>query len=103
MNHRDAFLRDIIEHPEDDAPRLIFADWLEDNGDPDRAEFIRVQCELDPLSRGQARWEELTARSMDLWSANHVRWVHELPVLPGVKWGPHERGFAATILFAHGK
>ena len=24
-----AFLEDILEHPEDDAPRLIYADWLE--------------------------------------------------------------------------
>ena len=43
------FLRAIIEHPEDDTPRLIYADWLEENGDPDRAEFIRVQCELARL------------------------------------------------------
>ena len=43
MTHEEAFLRDILEHPDDDGRRLIFADWLEDNGDPDRAEFIRVQ------------------------------------------------------------
>jgi hypothetical protein len=27
MKHEDAFLQSIREHPEDDAPRLIFADW----------------------------------------------------------------------------
>jgi uncharacterized protein (TIGR02996 family) len=42
MTHHNGFLQDIIEHPEEDAPRLIYADWLEDNGDPDRARFIRV-------------------------------------------------------------
>ncbi|MBI1917699.1 MAG: TIGR02996 domain-containing protein [Planctomycetes bacterium] len=29
-----AFLCDICKHAEDDAPRLIYADWLEENGEP---------------------------------------------------------------------
>ena len=41
---RKAFLGDIIENIDDDTPRLVFADWLEDNGDEARAEFIRLQC-----------------------------------------------------------
>jgi uncharacterized protein (TIGR02996 family) len=40
-----AFLEDIKENPEDDTPRLIFADWLEERDDP-RGSLIRVQCEL---------------------------------------------------------
>lgn len=36
----------IRKAPDDDAPRLIYADWLQDHGDEARAEFIRVQCEL---------------------------------------------------------
>lgn len=43
----EGLLQDILENPEDDTPRLILADWLQDNGDPDRAEFIRVQVELE--------------------------------------------------------
>src|SRR5437660_498252 len=46
----DAFLRDIREHPDDDAVRLIYADWLEEHArteaDRARAELIRVQCRL---------------------------------------------------------
>jgi uncharacterized protein (TIGR02996 family) len=42
----EAFLRAIGAAPEDDAPRLVYADWLDDRGDAARAEFIRVQCEL---------------------------------------------------------
>jgi uncharacterized protein (TIGR02996 family) len=38
-----AFLDDIIENPDDDVPRLVYADWLTDQGRGDRAEFIRVQ------------------------------------------------------------
>lgn len=49
MTHHDAFLADIIANPEDDTPRLIYADWLEEHGgqpERERAEFIRVQCQL---------------------------------------------------------
>jgi uncharacterized protein (TIGR02996 family) len=49
MTSDEAFLRDICEHPEDDAPRLVYADWLEEHGNPERAEFIRVQCRLAAL------------------------------------------------------
>jgi uncharacterized protein (TIGR02996 family) len=42
-------LDDVLDHPEDDVPRLVMADWLEDNDQPTRAEFIRVQIELDHL------------------------------------------------------
>ncbi|MEZ6127007.1 MAG: TIGR02996 domain-containing protein [Planctomycetaceae bacterium] len=30
---RQAFLKEILAAPDDDAPRLIFADWLEEQGD----------------------------------------------------------------------
>lgn len=46
MNTAADFLRTIIEKPADDGPRLIYADWLEEQGDTARAEFIRTQCEL---------------------------------------------------------
>jgi uncharacterized protein (TIGR02996 family) len=41
-----ALLARILASPEDDAPRLVYADWLDEHGEPARAEFIRVQCEL---------------------------------------------------------
>lgn len=43
----------ILAAPDDDTPRLVFADWLDEHGEPERAEFIRVQCELYRL--GPAR------------------------------------------------
>jgi uncharacterized protein (TIGR02996 family) len=44
-------LEDIIQNPADDAPRLIYADWLEDRGNLIRAEFIRVQIRLAQSDR----------------------------------------------------
>ncbi len=40
-------LRAIIDEPASDDLRMIFADWLDEHGDAARAEFIRVQCELE--------------------------------------------------------
>ena len=45
MTDRQAFLNAIIDRPDDDLLRLVFADYLEENGDADRAEFIRLQVE----------------------------------------------------------
>jgi uncharacterized protein (TIGR02996 family) len=41
-----ALLRESKECPEDDAPRLVLADWLEEHGDSERAEFLRLQLRL---------------------------------------------------------
>lgn len=44
-----ALLRGILDHPADDLPRLVYADWLDENGQAERAEFVRVQVELAKL------------------------------------------------------
>jgi len=48
MNLEKTFIAAIAVAPEDDTPRLVFADWLEENGQPARAELIRLQCLLEP-------------------------------------------------------
>jgi uncharacterized protein (TIGR02996 family) len=56
MTEQDAFVQAIIESPDDDTPRVIFADWLEDHGQPERAGFIRSQIERQHLS-ARDPWE----------------------------------------------
>ena len=47
MEHtRQCLLQAVLDSPDNDAPRLIYADWLDERGEPERAEFIRIQCEL---------------------------------------------------------
>jgi uncharacterized protein (TIGR02996 family) len=48
MSDEAAFLNVIAADPDDDTPRPAYADWLDENGDPDRAEFIRLQIRLEP-------------------------------------------------------
>lgn len=81
---RAAFLADIIAHPQDDTPRLIFADWLEEQGgDPLRAEFVRVQCRIAHLDMGGGQLpmgvgrEELLRRERDLLFDHWPRWLHD--------------------------
>ena len=50
-----AFLADILAHPDDDTPRLIYADWLDGHGEPERAEFIRVQCAIARICDGNRK------------------------------------------------
>jgi uncharacterized protein (TIGR02996 family) len=90
------FLPDIIAHPEDDTPRLVCADWLDEHGQPERAEFIRIQVELSKLPEGDPRRPTLELRELELTSAHGDRWQAELPKLKGVRWGGFERGFVAS-------
>jgi len=41
MSDERAFLTAILERPDDDARKLVYADWLEERGDP-RGEFLRA-------------------------------------------------------------
>lgn len=52
-----AFLQAVQEDPANDTPRLIYADWLEEQGRPDRAHFIREQCagRRCKITKGQFR------------------------------------------------
>jgi uncharacterized protein (TIGR02996 family) len=82
MADRAFFLAAIRADPDDDVVRLVFADWLEENGDSERAEFIRVQCELARLPAYEPRaidlhWrqEELLAAHGDCWRAEVPKWA----------------------------
>jgi uncharacterized protein (TIGR02996 family) len=44
LAQHEAFLRAIFDAPDDDTPRLVYADFLQENGQSEHAEFIRWQC-----------------------------------------------------------
>ncbi len=66
MLDREPFLRAIFANPDDDLPRLVFADWLDEHGDQDWAELIRIQCELTHTLTSLARLKYLSAREAEL-------------------------------------
>lgn len=46
MTDEAALLAAIRACPDDDTPRLVYADWCDDNDRPERAAFIRCQIEI---------------------------------------------------------
>lgn len=46
MTEQQALLAAVIANPADDLPRTLYADWLDENGESERAEFVRVQLQL---------------------------------------------------------
>src|SRR5262245_3628070 len=77
-NDEEALLQAIRDDPEDDAPRLVYADWLEEHRQPERAEFIRVQCELAGCPAEPGRLRELQERESALLNAHEKSWLEPL-------------------------
>jgi uncharacterized protein (TIGR02996 family) len=77
MSLQDAFLADIIANPDDDAVRLIFADWFMEHDQPERGEFIRLQI---AAGDSHARNQRLTIdqRERQLLAQHEQEWVGEL-------------------------
>lgn len=50
MTEREDFIAKMREQPDADTPRLVFADWLQERGEHDRAELIRVQVKREQLN-----------------------------------------------------
>ena len=51
MSDEPALLAAILANPAEDVPRLVYADWLEEHGESERAEFIRVQIQIPQVER----------------------------------------------------
>jgi uncharacterized protein (TIGR02996 family) len=76
MTHEDAFLQTIAENPED-GPRLVYADWLDEHGRAERAEFIRLQCELAGMAVFNAHRRRLQVRQQQMLDAHGAAWLKE--------------------------
>jgi uncharacterized protein (TIGR02996 family) len=88
----DALFRAICAQPWEDTPRLVYADWLQENGQLERAEFIRIQCQFrDQEKAGHEQFAALIPQ-----------WQAELPQLRGVEWHDthFERGFVCWVTFS---
>jgi uncharacterized protein (TIGR02996 family) len=74
----DELLADVLANPDDDSPRLVYADALSQRDDP-RGEFIIVQCELArcEVEGGHPKWKiaELRARETELLARHKKKWV----------------------------
>src|SRR5262245_3817624 len=118
MGDEAALLRAITAHADDDTPRLVYADWLDENR-PDRrpspaaglsarAEFIRVQCRLAAGAFDDPDYPELLERERDLaaWLNTHdpdphlaLDDLHSSNQFEGGDWSAYRRGFPEVVDF----
>lgn len=97
MSDHDALLNAIAEHPEEDTPRLMYADWLEENGEPERADFVRTQVYLAQPGLPSGDKPPLVKQNVH-YLTNWVReWQAQLPELTGITWGDFNRGLIEEV------
>ncbi|VTR93721.1 Putative Leucine-rich repeat-containing protein typical subtype OS=Nitrospina gracilis (strain 3/211) GN=NITGR_170119 PE=4 SV=1 [Gemmata massiliana] len=101
----EALFRAICEHPQEDTPRLAYADWLEESGVYQgrksyeatvRASYIRHEIAFARREPEAVRTHsQLLATT---FAGYHERWLKELPKIPGVSWPwSWQRGFPTTV------
>jgi uncharacterized protein (TIGR02996 family) len=90
-----AFLAAIRDRPDDDLLRLVYADYLDERGDP-RGEFIRVQTERSTLPADDPRRFDLLAREHNLLRAHEEEWLGPLAAI--VSNHEFRRGFISSVL-----
>jgi uncharacterized protein (TIGR02996 family) len=98
MTSRRALLQAVLDAPDDDLPRLVFADWLDENGESDRADFIRAQIEFSRTPEDSPRFEQLRQQATT-WprTIRQAGWLKEVP-----GWARHRaefrRGFVEHVV-----
>src|SRR4051794_39205648 len=111
-----ALFRAVCEQPWDDEVRLIYCDWLEENGQAERAEFIRLQLALAPIHYNQRfnlpeqrrvealelKWDPTNrAVTMGVTPKPERAWSADLPQAEGVEWQHwYVRGFRSAVTFS---
>ncbi|GEM_PF-3205956 len=88
LSSRD-WLAEIRAKPDDDTPRLIYADWLSEQGDA-RGELIAVQCQL-----AREKTDALVAEEKALLKKHEARWLADVShSITGHRW---TRGFITHV------
>jgi uncharacterized protein (TIGR02996 family) len=81
MSPEHVFLREIFDSPDDDTPRLVYADWLDEHGGAEgaaRAELIRLQCRVAQLPEDDDVRPSLERRCRLLLREHRDRWLGPL-------------------------
>jgi uncharacterized protein (TIGR02996 family) len=99
MASLDELLRTIYANPDDDGPRLVYADWLTEKGDP-RGEFIQLSCNIASRGPADPEWSDPAsdlvrqAERAKALEAKHAKtWL--APVRQLMLGWQFERGFLA--------
>src|SRR5262245_51183155 len=97
MSTREALLRAVIDDPEDDAARLVYADWLDEHGEGERAEALRLgvrRRHLDDLDPEAWAIDWRRERALE---RHREEWEKDLPAFEGVTWEVSPSGLAEGV------
>ncbi|MFO0878482.1 MAG: TIGR02996 domain-containing protein [Gemmataceae bacterium] len=93
-----ALRREIVESPDEDLPRRVYADWLDDHGGPAdqaRAEFIRLQLDLHDLPPDDESRSLLERQERRLRKKHEREWLG--PVAEHLHGWAFVRGFLSHV------
>jgi uncharacterized protein (TIGR02996 family) len=103
VSDREALYAGILAHPDDDTPRLVFADWLQENGNERYATFIRKQIELARVPEWDPLW--VRAWHTERGTLTGSGYDDFQPALgAGLRWEPldsYRRGFPWLVTTAN--
>jgi uncharacterized protein (TIGR02996 family) len=106
MSDDEAFIRAIVDSPGDETPRLVYADWLEERGDP-RAAYLRAEQEA--FGTGDTSGIQRLAEGLEsVWVARvtlpplgvcceHVQFRNRGPVIDAQEIEQFERRSSITL------
>jgi len=110
MSDGDALFATILARPDEDVPRLAYADWLDEFGgerDRARAELIRIQIEIASIpevlrTSADVRFLELRTRELALLATHMDDWLAPLrgpgaPLQSGEAHAQFRRGFVEIV------
>jgi uncharacterized protein (TIGR02996 family) len=81
MSEENALMTAARLTPPDDPARLVYADWLEEQGDP-RGDFIRIQAEMERLPPYSDRYVALKARREEVRGRIDAKWLRWMRYVP---------------------
>jgi uncharacterized protein (TIGR02996 family) len=92
-----ALLAAIRANPDDDLVRLVYADWVEEQGDGAMAELIRCHVERERVELNSPQYDRLLSHSALLLAMNRDRWTAELRERFGVSSVEFVRGLPEEV------
>ncbi len=77
LKEQEPFLAEIRENPDDPAGYAVFADWLEEKGDP-RGEFMNIQLQLEDEKLKTPARKKLQEQEKSLLKKHQREWLGDL-------------------------
>ncbi len=96
-NEAEEQVQALRESPRGEGPRLVCADWCEEQGNAPRAELIRLQAKRESLPSWDPQVVTLELAERALLTAHQQEWAPA--AIPGVVYGSYRGGFIDTVGF----